>query len=260
MFQSAVLASGSKGNCTLVRTERTKILVDAGLSGKRIFAAMEQLQLQKEKIHGLIISHEHSDHIKGAGVVCRKLKIPLYITAATYFKSETVLGKLPAGVIHFQSGKPFSIGDIRIDPFASSHDVEDGCNFVFTTANTSGKLGLATDLGFSSRLMLQKMTGCTALILESNHDEKMLLEGPYPWHLKQRVKERHGHLSNNQAVGVITQILHSGLRTIVLAHLSEVNNTPELAHTTMRSYLQTVRHDCTLVVSSQDAPTPLFDI
>ncbi|MCD6181313.1 MAG: MBL fold metallo-hydrolase [Candidatus Cloacimonetes bacterium] len=259
MFQTAVLASGSKGNCTLIRTENTSILVDAGLSGKRIFNAMEQLHLHKEKVCGLIISHEHGDHIKGAGVVCRKLKIPLYIMRTTHLSMEDRLGKLPEGVVYYQSGKSFSIGDIDVDPFVASHDV-DCCNFTFQQQNSDKKLGLATDLGFSSRLMLQKMKGVNTLILESNHDEKLLLEGPYPWELKQRVKSRHGHLSNNQAVEVVRKIIHDDLQTIILAHLSEINNMPELAHDTMKQYLQDAKHNCRIVVSSQDEPTRIIDI
>lgn len=261
MFQTTVLASGSKGNSILIRTEKTKILLDAGLSGKKITEAIDSLELTCDKINAIIVSHEHIDHIRGAGIVCRKYKIPLFISEPTWCESQKIIGKVPYGVMHFCNGKDFRIGDIDISPFASSHDVADGSNFIFTKVNDkSRKLAVATDLGFSSRLMLMKFMNSTTIILESNHDVKMLLEGPYPWHLKQRVKGRQGHLSNDQAVGVISQVIHPGLKNLILAHLSEKNNKPDLAESLMKSYLSEIKHDLQLFISLQNKPTPIIDI
>ncbi|MFO7897050.1 MAG: MBL fold metallo-hydrolase [Candidatus Cloacimonadales bacterium] len=261
MFQASVLASGSKGNCTLIRTETTKILVDAGLSGKKIWDALEKIGAEKNKISALIISHDHSDHVKGAGIVCRKLQIPLYISRLTYESCLHKLGKLPAGVINFQVGKSLQIGDIIIDTIPSKHDTIDSSNFVFTSPNyPQRKLTLATDLGESSRYLLLKMQDSTSIILESNHDEQMLLTGPYPPPLKQRVKGKQGHLSNNQAVELLGKVLHDKLENIVLAHLSEENNRPELANETMLQFLLTKSCRAKLIVADQKEPTLLFDI
>jgi phosphoribosyl 1,2-cyclic phosphodiesterase len=261
MFQTSVLASGSKGNAILVRTESTTILVDCGLSGKKILSLLQCLELDERSLQGIVISHEHNDHIRGAGILSRKLNIPIFISPQTFAMGQYQVGKLTREPVFFENGQMFSIGDIVIDTFPSSHDVVDGSNFILTKSNdTERKLGIATDLGFSSRLMVQKFKQSSSVILESNHDEEMLLSGPYPWHLKQRVKSRQGHLSNVQAVSVITQILHPGLKNIILAHLSEQNNKPEIAYQCMSNYLKMMNHETNLLVSQQDKPTPLIDV
>ena len=261
MFQTAVLASGSKGNCTVIRTENTKILLDAGLSGKRISQALKSIHLNENKIQALVISHEHNDHIKGAGIICRKFKIPLYITELTYLACKRKLGFLPEGFLFFEQGKSFQIGDLIISPFSASHDVVEGCNFIFRKAGDSErKLAIATDLGFSTKLLLTKLTNATTIILESNHDLKMLLEGSYPSQLKQRVRSRQGHLSNEQATGVISQVIHPGLKNLILAHLSEQNNKPELAKKIMGDFLKEINCKLDLFISLQNKATKIFNI
>jgi phosphoribosyl 1,2-cyclic phosphodiesterase len=261
MFQTSVLASGSKGNSIFVRTESANILVDAGLSGKKIIALLESIDIDPENLAAIVISHEHSDHLSGAGILCRKFNIPLYITSLTYSACCHKIGKLPAGVQYFETGEKFAIGDIIIKAFPSSHDVVDGSNFVlFKKGNDSRKLTIATDLGYSSRLLDFNIKDSTSIILESNHDVQMLLNGPYPPHLKQRIKSRQGHLSNEQAVGVITQVLHPGLKNLILAHLSEKNNLPKLAHNLMSDFLNEVNYKLNLQVSSQYETTDLVDV
>jgi phosphoribosyl 1,2-cyclic phosphodiesterase len=261
MFQTSVLASGSKGNAILVRTESTSILIDAGLSGKKILSLFEKIKLEASCLKAIVVSHEHRDHISGAGILSRKLGIPIYISQKTYHMGQFQLGKLTVPPTFFCNGELFRIGNIIVDTFMSSHDVVDGSNFIVTKANDSErKLGIATDLGFSSRLLIQKMKQASCVILESNHDEELLYNGPYPWNLKQRVKSRQGHLSNEQAVGIISQILHPGLKNIILAHLSEQNNKPEIAFQCMSNYLKMVNHNSKLLVSAQHVPTPLIDI
>ncbi len=261
MFQTAVLASGSKGNCFVVQTEKTKLLLDAGLSGKKIFQALEKIGLDKTGFDALLISHDHHDHISGAGIICRMMNIPLYINESTYLMKRKHFGKLPFDAHFFYNEDKFEIGDIQINPFSSSHDSLDSSNFIFRKKGLKkSKLAIATDLGFSTRLTIKKLRNSTTIVLESNHDEKMLIEGPYPWHLKQRVKGKQGHLSNEQAVGIITQVIHPGLKNLILAHLSEINNTPEIAQTLMEDYLKMVNHDLNLVVSSQYEPTKLVEI
>jgi len=261
MFKTAVLASGSKGNCFLVKTQSTKIIFDAGLSAKKIFEAMSKIDLEKDKIDAIVVSHEHSDHVKGAGIICRKLKIPLFISESTFQASRHKLGKMPSPPVFFENGASFDIGDLIVTPFSSSHDVIDGSNFVIQKNNDlERKLAIVTDLGYPSRLTIQKLQDVTTIILESNHDETMLLEGPYPWELKQRVKSREGHLSNSQAVGLTSKIIHSGLKNIILAHLSEQNNTPELAYKVMNEFLKNINFNLNLIVSDQYQPTQLIDV
>lgn len=261
MFQTSVLASGSKGNSILIRTGNTKILLDAGLSGKKITNFIHSIKLDENKLNGVVISHEHSDHIRGAGIICRKLQIPLYISEPTYDVCREHLGKLPEGVIYFENGSSFTIGDIEIRAFQSSHDVADGSNFTFKKVGDNiRKLAVATDLGFSSKLMIMQLKDSTSIILESNHDVKMLISGSYPPHLKQRIKSKQGHLSNEQAVGVISRVIHPGLKNIILAHLSEENNLPKKAEKLMRDYLQSINHDLELIVASQYESTKLIDV
>ena len=261
MFQTTVLASGSKGNCVFVRTETTAILLDAGIAVKRIFASLEQLKINPQEIKAVILSHEHSDHCRSVGSVARTLRIPLFITKDTLQQGREKLGKLYDYVQHFVPGNTFEVGDIIVHPFSSSHDAIDSCNFTFQQKGLEDvKLGVATDLGYPSKLSTTHLNYCTTLVLESNHDVQMLMDGPYEWFLKQRVKSIHGHLSNEQAVGVISQVMHPRLKTLILAHLSEINNTPELAELTMRNYLQTIRSDIRLLVAQQHTHTPLFDI
>ena len=261
MFQISVLASGSKGNSILIRTGKSAILLDAGLSGKKIIELLKSINVSPESLNAIVISHEHGDHIQGAGILCRKLNIPLYITKLTHSVCSYRLGKLPAGKTYFETGKDFEIGDIKIKAFQSSHDVIDGCNFVFwKKGDNKRKLAIATDLGYSSRLMLHNLQDCTTIILESNHDVEMLLNGPYPPHLKQRIKSRQGHLSNEQAVDVVTQVRHPGLKNLILAHLSEKNNLPKKAEKLMNNFLKEVDHNLNLQVSSQYEATALINV
>ncbi|MCF7858759.1 MAG: MBL fold metallo-hydrolase [Candidatus Cloacimonetes bacterium] len=261
MFQTSVLASGSKGNSILIRTERTKLLIDAGLSGKKIFEFIQSIKLDINKLQGVVASHEHSDHIKGAGIICRKFNIPLFITKSTYSACKDRIGNLTSGLVFFENGSTFQIGDIIVRAFQSSHDVIDGSNFTFSkVGDKTRKLSIATDLGFSSKLMLNQLEDSTSIILESNHDIKMLLEGTYPPHLKQRIKSNQGHLSNDQAVGVVSKVVHQGLKNIILAHLSEENNLPEKAEQLMRDYLNSINHEVELIVASQYKSTKLIDV
>jgi len=261
MFQTSVLASGSKGNCILVRTEETKLLFDAGLSWRQTQNALQQLALSPQRIRGIIISHEHSDHIQGVGVICRKLKVPVYITELTYSASIRRFEKVDSEIVFFRAGDHLQVGDLEIHPFPSSHDAIDSCNFTIRKlGDPDRKLGIATDLGFSSRLLLENLKDSTTLILESNHDVRMLMEGPYPWQVKQRIKSINGHLSNDQAIGVLTQIFHPGLKNIILAHLSEHNNHPTLVEELMRQFVTNIKAQAKINISDPKQATPLIDI
>ncbi|MDO9577427.1 MAG: MBL fold metallo-hydrolase [Candidatus Cloacimonadales bacterium] len=261
MFQTSVLASGSKGNSIFIRTESTQLILDAGLSGKKIISLLESIKINPQKLNAVIVSHEHGDHVSGVGILCRRFNIPLYITRLTYSVCCHSIGRLPAGVKYFETGQEFTIGDLIIKAFPSSHDVIDGSNFVmFKEGDKLRKLAIATDLGYSSNLLRHNFKDSSTIILESNHDVQMLLNGPYPPHLKQRIKSRQGHLSNEQAVGVITQVLHPGLKNLILAHLSEKNNLPDLAYKIMSDFLKEVKYELNLLVSSQYEATGLIDV
>lgn len=258
MLQTAVLASGSKGNAIFVRSGSTRILLDAGLSGRELIRLLESVTPQAMP-QALVISHEHSDHVRGAGIISRKLDIPIYMSEPTYLSTQKRLGKLKHPVMFFQPGKPFPIGDLKLQPFEVSHDSVDCAGFVIESPDFR-RLGIATDLGYATHLVAQRLQNLHGLILESNHDVRMLLDGPYPWQLKQRVRSRQGHLSNEQAVGLFSQVVHGGLGQLILAHLSETNNLPELALRGMSEYLDSIRLPLCPLVASQNQPTPLIEV
>ncbi|MCF8091463.1 MAG: MBL fold metallo-hydrolase [Desulfotignum sp.] len=219
------LASGSKGNALLVSTPDTVILVDAGLSGVEIQRRMAAVGQNPADLSAIVITHEHMDHIKGAGVLGRRFNIPVYITPATH-RACPGLGNIPE-LIYFECGTRFHIQDLAVNPFSISHDASDPAGLTVTWKDW--KIGIATDLGVATNLVRNHLAGCSLLYLESNHDPDMLINGSYPWHLKQRIKSRTGHLSNADAGLLLSQLLHKDLKHVILAHLSEENNRPEQA-------------------------------
>jgi len=261
MLRTSVLSSGSKGNANLIFTDDTYLLLDAGLSAKKTFCAMEAIEVDPTRLNGIVISHEHSDHVNGAGIISRKLNIPIYFSEQTYSCCSRKIGKLNYTPVFFKVGDEFLIRDIKISSFTSSHDAIDSSNFIFEQLdNNKQKLAVATDLGFATKLLIEKIKEATTLILESNHDEIILLTGSYPWELKQRVKSTRGHLSNKQAVAVVSQMIDNRLNNLILAHLSEVNNTPELALKEMSCYLNEIKSEVNLFIADQHKPTPIIKV
>ena len=229
-----VLASGSRGNATYICDGTTAILIDAGLSGIEIQRRMAAKGLDPEHLNAILVSHEHSDHIHGVGVLSRRFRLPVYINEGTRQAAGTALGKL-AGLQPFSCGKPFIIGSLTVHPFSISHDAQDPAGF--TIACDRAKVGLATDLGIVTGVVKTHLQACDILVLEANHDPQMLIDGPYPWPLKQRIRGRSGHLSNEDAACLVQEIQHDRLTHIVLAHLSEENNTPHKAQQAVRASL-----------------------
>jgi phosphoribosyl 1,2-cyclic phosphodiesterase len=288
MVRMTVLASGSKGNSTVVSSTRTRILVDAGVSCRELFKRMQSVGEDPRTLDAILITHEHQDHVQGLAVTARKLGIPVYFTEATHrawmrwmtprkrltyaewleqrkqeaakkkeeaetdavpnpeadnpFYREAELAECAAeeeemqvktdpcalpGVEYFQAGANFSIGDIAVSAFTIPHDAVDPVGFVFKTEGV--KIGLATDLGYMPPNVSLQLRGCDLLMLESNHDLEMLRDGPYPWSVKQRVMSRVGHLSNEAASKFLESHYDGQASYVVLAHLSESNNLPELA-------------------------------
>lgn len=228
-----LLASGSKGNSLFVDTGATKFLVDAGLSAREIVNRLASIGIDGSELNGIFISHEHTDHIRGAGTLARRLGLPVFISCRTHSQSKETFKR--NDIVEFESGCSFSFRDLTIDPFPITHDASDPVGFVVESAQ--GRIGIATDLGIATRLVKDKLKQCRVLVLESNHDEDMLMNGPYPWHLKQRIKSRHGHLSNNDAVELLDELINPHLEGVFLAHLSETNNDPVLAMNTFGKLL-----------------------
>ncbi len=221
-----VLASGSKGNSIYISSGTTSVLFDAGLSGVEIERRMASRGLDPENLDAIVVSHEHADHIRGVGVLARRYGLPVHIAPETTKAATASIGRLPA-VIYFSCGRPFAVKDLDIHPFSVSHDAAAPAGFTIRTP--SCKIAIATDLGIATGMVRQHLKDCTHLVLEANHDPVMLENGPYPWPLKQRVKGRTGHLSNESAGELLMDIVHDNLAHVVLAHISQQNNTPEMA-------------------------------
>ncbi|WP_299982098.1 MBL fold metallo-hydrolase [Desulfobacula sp.] len=242
------LASGSKGNSLFVSCCNHCILIDAGLSGIEIERRLSAVNIDPESLTGIIITHEHSDHVKGAGILSRRFKLPVYITKKTY-KVAPRLGKIE-DLRFFECGTPFEMDQILITPFSVSHDAKDPVGLTLEYKNH--KIGIATDLGIVTSLVKEHLKNSNVLYLESNHDPEMLINGSYPWHLKQRIKGRTGHLSNMDAGTLVSEIKTDALEHIILAHLSEENNCPQKAIQEVSKSLNA--SDIALHVAGPDQP------
>ncbi len=221
-----ILASGSKGNALFVSSGSASILIDAGLSGIEIERRLKSRGLRPDDLDAILVSHEHTDHIQGVGVLSRRFNLPVYINHKTQKAAASYLGDIH-DFIRFECGSSFIIKDLTIHPFSIPHDAEDPVGF---TINQNGtKIGIATDLGIATSMVKEHLKGCSLLILEANHDVDMLINGPYPWPLKQRISSRSGHLSNKASKKLLKEVQHDQLQHVMLAHLSEVNNTPQKA-------------------------------
>lgn len=219
-----MLASSSSGNSTFIRTEKTRILVDAGLSKRDILARLAAIDEDAEKLDAILVTHEHSDHVSGLVTLARQLNVPIFITRLT--APAIPWGEYTPKLDCFQAGTTFTVGDIDVDSFTIPHDAIDPVGFCFRSQGM--KVGLVTDLGYVTDSIKFHLRGSHLLVLESNHDLEMLKVGPYPWSVKQRVMGRKGHLSNEVVCDFIRADLDSSIDTLVLGHLSEHNNHPEI--------------------------------
>jgi len=230
-----VLASGSSGNCTYIASDTTHLLIDAGLSGKKTVDLLEQVDCRADDLSAICLTHEHSDHRAGLGVLQRKLGVKLFGNAGTIeaVERDKRLNGLDWNV--FSSGSAFIIGDLEVEPFSVPHDSYDPVGFIISLDDI--RIGVITDMGVATAAIKERLKGCSALVVESNHDEDMLREAPRPWQLKQRIAGRQGHLSNSQAGELVVDVAGAELKNIFLAHLSSDCNTPELALTSMKRAL-----------------------
>jgi phosphoribosyl 1,2-cyclic phosphodiesterase len=249
-----MLASGSKGNSTYISDGRTAVLLDAGLSGIEIERRLRSRNLCPRNLSAIVVSHEHADHIHGVGVLSRRYRLPVFISRKTA-RSAPHLGRVHDPV-YFRCGTSFHINSLTFRAFPLSHDAEDPVGFTIDTRGT--KLGIATDLGTVTGVVRDHLQGCHVLVLEANHDPEMLISGPYPWPLKQRIQSRVGHLSNRASEMLLREILHRELKTVILAHLSETNNTPEKACATIAPVVR--HHRIQLRVAAQDRGTDIIRI
>jgi phosphoribosyl 1,2-cyclic phosphodiesterase len=256
----AVLASGSRGNSAVVSSSKTNILVDAGLSCREISKRMKSLGLEPQSLSAILVTHEHADHVSGLRVLAKKYKVPVFMTGATHRAWAKALrdenGEPPelAKLEVFSSGHRFQVSDIEITPFTIPHDAADPVGFTFRAEGI--KVAVATDLGYLPMSVLDHLQGCEVLVIESNHDLEMLRGGPYPWAVKQRVMSRVGHLSNDALADFFSRDYDGSAAYVVLAHLSEQNNHPEVARRAAEHALGTRRtllHNRVLL-ASQDQP------
>ena len=251
----AVLGSGSSGNSTFLATERVRLLIDAGLSGRETLRRMALIGETLESLDAILITHEHSDHVNGLARIAALAKAPVYLSELTRRALPPQI-KLPA-VESFRPGSRFEIGGISVDPFTIPHDAVDPVAFRFTAEGV--RVAIVTDLGYMPQNVKHYLSGCHGLVLESNHDLEMLRSGPYPWYVKQRVMSREGHLSNTALGEFLRDEFDREARVLVLAHLSESNNHPEIARLEAASALaQLEARETKLAVSSQTEPTEVF--
>ena len=229
------IASGSSGNCIYAGSDKTHLLIDTGISKKRIEEGLHEIGIKGEELGGILITHEHSDHIQGLGVFSRKYEIPIYATRGTIegIKAYKGIGKMPEGLLkEVPVDQMFSIGNLDIRPFAISHDANEPSGFRIEHDGKS--LAVATDLGIYDAYTVENLKGLDAILLEANHDVHMLEVGAYPYYLKQRVLGNRGHLSNELSGRLLCDILHDNMKYIMLGHLSKENNYEELAYETVK--------------------------
>lgn len=229
-----LLGSGSSGNATLVSDGDTHILVDVGLSGRETVRRLAQCGIKPEQISAIVLSHEHGDHCRGVAPFVKHLNLPVFLTDGAYAASGLALEEHKHQRI--ETGRRFDIGGIVFTPFAVPHDAADP--LAVTIEKDGVKIAIVLDLGYVSNLVIERLKGCDAIVIESNHDVNMLKVGPYPWALKQRVMSRRGHLSNDMVADYLTNGFDGKARDVVLAHLSKNNNLPELALLSARRALE----------------------
>ena len=260
------LYSGSSGNSIFIASDNTRVLIDAGLAGKKIDEALKHIGEEASSIDGIFITHEHIDHIRGLGVISRAYGIPIYATEATIeeIKYTTSLGTLDYGLFHsIQPDEPFMVGNIEILAHSTWHDAADPV--CYSLLCDGRKIAVATDMGGYDGYMIQALKDADALLVEANHDIRMLQVGPYPYSTKQRILSSYGHLCNEAGGKLIRDVLNDHIKTIFLGHLSKENNLPELAYAAVAAELEgnpftdDVR-DFHLQVANRDTHSALLDI
>lgn len=260
------IASGSSGNSIYIGSERTHLLIDAGISKKRIEEGLKTTGLKGGDIDAILITHEHADHIQGLGVFVRKYPVPIYGTAATLkqIQLNTSLGYIPPELfVEITPERDFVLGDINVSSMRISHDAADPVAYSFSKGDK--RMAVATDMGQYDDYVVEHLKDMDVLLLEANHDIRMLQVGPYPYQLKQRILSERGHLSNETAGRLLSDIACDRLRTIILGHLSKENNLPELAYETVRLEIEAGdneyhANDFEMIVAKRSEPTCIVEL
>ncbi len=261
MVELCSLFSGSSGNATFVKAGNTNILVDCGDSGVYVENALKSINVSPDKIDCIFITHEHIDHIKGAGILSRRYNIPIYATYGTWQKMIARIGKISFDNIRYiQGGIPFGAFDATVTPFTTPHDSNESVGF--TIEHNGKKVSIATDIGVMNKTVYENIKHSDIVLLESNHDVDMLLNGPYSYDLKMRIRSNVGHLSNEDCALTASHLLQEGTKHIILAHLSQDNNTAEKAYGVTEGMLLSqgakIGSDVTLEVAGRYAPSKMY--
>jgi phosphoribosyl 1,2-cyclic phosphodiesterase len=246
----ASLGSGSRGNATLIESGTTRLLLDCGFAARETERRLDLLGVAPQSLAAILVTHEHQDHIKGVGPLARRYRLPVWITHGTYRQNRC--GELPAVQLIHSHQAPFRIGDITVQPYPVPHDAREPAQYIFSSEES--RLGVLTDSGSITPHIQQVLSGCHALLLEFNHDRRMLADGPYPPALQRRVGGRLGHLNNEQAVALLAELEHAGLRHLVVAHVSEQNNHPERVRDVILTRLPQLAPRLTLTCQSRVSP------
>lgn len=254
-----VLGTGSAGNATLIEAGGTRILVDAGFSGREIERRLGEIGLTAESIHAIVITHDHRDHTRGAGVFSRRHGTPVYITDRTRIACSGIFRDTEP-LRAYQAGRVFDVGAIRVEPFLTVHDAADPVAVALVDRETGTRVGIAMDLGRPNAQIRLALEASDFLILEANHDEGLLRGSRYPASVQQRIASSHGHLSNHAAARFAYELLHARLAGVLLAHLSEECNRPELASAVVGDALRAAGFEGFLDVATQGHPTDFIDI
>ena len=262
MFNFCSLYSGSSGNSLFVESENTKLLIDAGVSSKKIECALNSLEIAPESIDGILITHEHSDHVQGLGTFAKKFNLPVFVNQKTLDAMPKQKEKISEKNINiFKIEEKFEIGDLKIKPFSIPHDAANPCGFNIFKDNK--KISIATDIGHMTRGILKNLEDSIFIMLESNYDPDVLMYSKYPYPLKSRIAGPNGHLSNELAGKTISHLLNSGLQQAILGHLSKQSNFPELAYKTVVDELMSTNYDensLRLSVANRDMPGNIVEI
>jgi phosphoribosyl 1,2-cyclic phosphodiesterase len=254
-----VLGSGSEGNSTLVQSDGVSLLIDAGFSGRDLERRLFSVGVDPTTLAAIVITHDHGDHTRGMGVLARRFRVPLYLTERTRWACRSLLSG-QEDVQPYASSQPFRVGPFEVEPFLTVHDAADPVAITVRQVETGSKMGVATDLGRPTASVRARLVECHVLVLEANHDEAMLWNGPYPWSIKQRIAGSHGHLSNRASADLAREVCHERLSAIVLAHISEHCNDHGLAKSVMEKALERIRFKGVLRVAEQHRPLEPLDV
>lgn len=261
MFKFCNLYSGSSGNCSFVGTDNINILIDCGESQKKIINALESIGTNINEINAIVVTHEHSDHVKTLGAISKKYNIPVYANEKTFnnMPEQTELIKEENRKI-FNTDDHFEIGDLQIHPFHIPHDAAEPCGY--NIYNENNKISIATDIGHMDNNILKKLEESKFLLLESNYEPEILKYAKYPYYLKRRISGPNGHLSNQEASDTIIKLLSTGVNNIMLGHLSKETNFPELAYKTVMDEIinNKINNNLTLNVASRIKPSDVINI